>query len=70
VASGSDDKTVRIFNLEDGTCQKVLKGHSDMVFAVAWSPDGKMLASGSRDDSVKLWSPETGACLNTLDGHS
>ena len=27
VASGSDDKTVRIFNLEDGTCQKVLKGH-------------------------------------------
>ena len=27
VASGSDDKTVRIFNVEDGTCQKVLEGH-------------------------------------------
>jgi len=38
--------------------------------AVAWSPDGKMLASGSYDSSVKLWSPETGECLNTFDGHS
>ena len=27
LASGSWDETVRIFNLEDGTCQKVLKGH-------------------------------------------
>ena len=27
LASGSADKTVRIFNLEDGTCQKVLEGH-------------------------------------------
>ena len=27
LASGSVDKTVRIFNLEDGTCQKVLEGH-------------------------------------------
>jgi len=27
LASGSWDQTVRIFNLEDGTCQKVLKGH-------------------------------------------
>ena len=27
LASGSSDNTVRIFNLEDGTCQKVLEGH-------------------------------------------
>ena len=43
---------------------------SDVVRAVAFSPDGSQLASGSDDYSVKLWSAETGECLKTLAGHS
>ena len=47
-----------------------LKGHSDWVQSVAFSPDGKLLASGSSDGTVKLWDAATGSTLQTLDGGS
>jgi len=47
-----------------------LKGHSGGVYALAFSPDGKVLASGSWDDIVQLWDPAIGACLATLKGYS
>ena len=47
-----------------------LKGHSDSVWAVAISPDGKMLASVSTDKTIKLWNLATGQELRTLKGHS
>ena len=37
--------------------------------AVAFSPDGTMIASGSKDDTVKLWDMESGKCINTFEGH-
>ena len=55
VASGSDDKTVRLWNLETGAVRRILKGHSGWVLAVAFSPDGKLVASGSEDKTVRLW---------------
>ncbi|HBE25856.1 MAG TPA: hypothetical protein DDW33_09240, partial [Ktedonobacter sp.] len=38
------------------------QGHSDNVFAVAWSPDGRFIASGSRDNTVQVWNATTGTC--------
>ena len=35
---------------------KTLPGHTDKVFAVAWSPDGARIASTGTDDSVLVWS--------------
>ncbi|NDJ25864.1 hypothetical protein GS682_30605 [Nostoc sp. B(2019)] len=46
-----------------------LEGHTDTVWGVIFSPDGKLLASGSRDQMVKLWRPD-GTLLQTLKGHT
>jgi WD40 repeat protein/uncharacterized caspase-like protein len=48
---------------------RTLAGHAESVSAVAFSPDGKLLASGSGDGAVKLWDILTGALLDTLTEH-
>jgi len=45
-----------------------VKGHTDHVFAVAFSPDGKRVVSGSRDRLVKIWDAETGAQVRSVVG--
>ena len=67
VASGSHDKTVRLWSAETGAVQQTLEGHEDWVNSVTFSPDSRLVASGSDDDTVRLWSAETGALKQTLD---
>jgi len=55
IASGSDDKSVRIWDAATGRQLRELKGHGDSVFGVAFSPDGTTIASGSRDESLRIW---------------
>ena len=64
-ASGSYDKTVRLWDAVTGAALQTLEGHSDWVTSVAFSPDGKLVASGSLDKTVRLWDAVTGA-LQTL----
>src|SRR5205823_14007432 len=44
------------------------KGHTELVYAVAFSPDGKYLATGSFDNTIKLWEAATGKELKTFGG--
>ena len=52
-----------------GAALQTLKGHSDSVNSVAFSPDGQRVVSGSDDRKVQLWDVGTGAALQTLKGH-
>ncbi|WP_431659214.1 WD40 repeat domain-containing protein [Pantanalinema rosaneae] len=70
LASGSEDRTIKLWDIKTGSCLQTLTGHQEWVKSVAFSPDGQMLASGSFDHTLKLWDLQTGGCLNTLRGHS
>ncbi|PQK09533.1 hypothetical protein BB8028_0001g16030 [Beauveria bassiana] len=63
LASASDDRTVRIWDPAKSNTMKILRGHTDWIFAIAFSHDGKQLASASRDDTVRLWDAATGSEL-------
>ena len=43
-----------------------LTGHSDLVYSVAYSPDGKHVVSGSRYNTVKVWDAQTGKEVSVL----
>ncbi len=46
------------------------RGHSGIVYAVAWSPDGTRIASASGDMTVQIWKPTDGTLIRTYTGHS
>jgi WD40 repeat protein len=66
VASGSFDKTVKLWDASRGTLRSTLEGHSAFVTSVAFSPDGQTVASGSYDNTAKLWDASTGQVLDTI----
>ncbi|MCJ1466967.1 hypothetical protein MMC07_005589 [Pseudocyphellaria aurata] len=70
IASGSWDRTIRLWDAATGSCRSTLEGHSAEVYALAFSPDGQLVASGSGDDTIRLWDAATGSCCSTLEGHS
>src|ERR1043165_5470573 len=48
----------------------VQTGHTDWVFSVVFSADGKTVASGADDNTIKLWDVKTGQEMKTLSGHT
>lgn len=68
-ASGSDDQSIKIWDIKTGKCFCTLEGHISCVRSVTFSHDGKLLASASEDGTIKIWNVDTGENLKTLTGH-
>uniref|UniRef100_UPI00286A070E WD40 repeat domain-containing protein n=1 Tax=Chamaesiphon sp. OTE_8_metabat_110 TaxID=2964696 RepID=UPI00286A070E len=77
VAICGDDTLIRIYDLVkvlcavsvpqvDSYCLQVLRGHTNWVFSIAYSPDERQMASASADGTVRIWDLATGACLHIL----
>ncbi|MBC8481939.1 MAG: WD40 repeat domain-containing protein [Planctomycetes bacterium] len=70
LASGSDDNTIRLWNVESRESIATLEGHTDDVNSVSFSPDGSLLASGSNDGTIKLWDVENRECIATFEEYA
>ena len=70
IASAGLDKTVQVWDANDGGHVFIYKGHSDYVNTIAWSPDGRRIASGSDDKTVQVWDATDGRHIFTYKGHT
>jgi WD40 repeat protein len=68
LASGSFDKTVKLWNLDGMKLERTFTHHSDFVYSVAFSPDGQWLVSASKDRYVKMVEVATGKSRFTFAG--
>ncbi|MFN6564773.1 MAG: WD40 repeat domain-containing protein [Nostoc sp. ChiSLP01] len=66
LASGSNDKNIKIWSLSTGEIQRTLIGHTNKVNAVVFSPDGR-LVSCSGDNTIKFWDWQRGKLVNSLE---
>lgn len=79
IATGSGDKTVKIWSLADYSCLLTLEGHSNSVLKLSWLPyrpvdardkRGPQVASAAGDGLVKIWDSLSGEAMTTLDNHT
>ena len=66
LASCGDDQTIRVWTGDTQQLLMILRGHTNRVRWIAFSPDGALLVSGSDDGTIKLWDGQTWRCLHTL----
>ncbi|TFK50894.1 dynein regulator [Heliocybe sulcata] len=70
VATGSRDKTIRLWDTQNGRELKALAGHNDWIRGLEFHPSGKFLLSASDDKTVRVWELSTGRCMKTIEAHS
>jgi len=69
LATGSHDKTVKLWSFPAGECISTFKGHTETVYCVAFSPTDTLLASASHDRTIRLWDWRNKQTSGVLLGH-
>ncbi len=67
LASGSQDSTIKLWDVATKTNIATLSGHNNKVNTVSFSPDGTILASGSQDRTIRLWDVATRTEIATIE---
>ena len=67
LASGGEDRRIKIWDLGSSMVFKDLKGHNETVQCLTWSKDSNLLASGGQDGLIRLWDVHGGGSSNTAD---
>jgi RNA polymerase sigma factor (sigma-70 family) len=62
-------RVIRLWDVATGKRRRELTGHEALLSAVAYSPQGKVIASGDQDGMIRLWEPDTGKELRHWKGH-
>jgi len=70
IATGSDEKTAKLWDAKSGELIRAFSGHLAEVTAVAFSPDSRWLITGDAKGHVKLWNRETADIVATMNGHN
>lgn len=69
LASGSRDKTIRVWDVTSGVCLFTLVGHDNWVRGISWHPGGKYLLSASDDKTLRIWDVAHRRCTKRLEAH-
>jgi WD40 repeat protein len=69
LATGSDDRLVRVWDADSGACLKKFEGHTGLINSVAFRPDGGAVLSCSVDQSFRQWDLASGKVMDERYGH-
>jgi WD40 repeat protein len=70
LADPPNSGVIRLHDFRTGDVVALLHGHTDVVYGLAFSADGRLLASASADRTVRIWNVKTRSTVRVLSGHS
>ncbi len=70
IATGSEDTTIRLWDINTGQLTRTLKGHNHRIHSVIFTSNGQILISGSEDNTIRLWNVTTGENTKTYTAHT